>query len=411
MATDSNISNSIECLNNTNIEHVIKAIDLLQSKNKGRCVENVIEQCMTYGWDESTTKINIDEAIKSGKVVEKIFNSKIGLRTNIPDDINVIISDPFENVSTNTTNEFVSMDDFIDYKKYVNELVKHLNNKTSPDEVTKCNLNESRAETLQNDDFMKKYINSMECRISSLERENDFHRNIILKQQHHIQQQQETIEIMIKQNENKQIKRQQKNPVNTDSNELPSNNETRLPLTSQTRENENNGELNNEKKRITIIGDSLLNNIAEKGLQKNKHQRVKVRCHPGATTIDIIDHIKPEVRKKPDHIIIMAGTNDLTKVDIKTFQNLSEVLSIIRSESPDTAVSLSQVPVRNDIPNSGQKVADFNNKMKTFANHHNCGLLEMNKIDGSCLGKGKLHFNQKGNKMLASIFIDFCKDL
>ena len=107
----------------------------------------------------------------------------------------------------------------------------------------------------------------------------------------------------------------------------------------------------------------------------------------------------------------MAGTNDLTKVDIKTFQNLSEVLSIIRSESPDTAVSLSQVPVRNDIPNSGQKVADFNNKMKTFANHHNCGLLEMNKIDGSCLGKGKLHFNQKGNKMLASIFIDFCKDL
>ena len=180
---------------------------------------------------------------------------------------------------------------------------------------------------------------------------------------------------MIKHNY-KKIKCDQKNLVNTD-----------LPETTITYEtNENNGDSTIVKKRITIIGDSLLNNIAEKGLQKNKNQRVKVRCHPGATTTDIIDHIKPEIRKKPDHMIIMAGTNDLSQVDVKTFQNLNEVLSLIRTESPETNVSISQVPMRKDIINSGQKVADFNSRLKTFTEHHNCGLLNMSKIDGTCLG-------------------------
>eukprot|EP00112_Aurelia_sp_Birch-Aquarium-sp1_P013475 Seg2862.5 transcript_id=Seg2862.5/GoldUCD/mRNA.D3Y31 product="hypothetical protein" protein_id=Seg2862.5/GoldUCD/D3Y31 len=51
------------------------------------------------------------------------------------------------------------------------------------------------------------------------------------------------------------------------------------------------------RKSITIIGDSILNGLEEAGMQKDHN--VKVRAHSGATTRDIVDHIKPVVRKRP----------------------------------------------------------------------------------------------------------------
>ena len=67
----------------------------------------------------------------------------------------------------------------------------------------------------------------------------------------------------------------------------------------------------NRRKRVFIIGDSILNGISEHGL--NKNHDVKVRSHSRPTSQDINDHIKPIIRRKPDLIIIHAGTNDLAK--------------------------------------------------------------------------------------------------
>ena len=36
-----------------------------------------------------------------------------------------------------------------------------------------------------------------------------------------------------------------------------------------------------------------------------------MRPHPNATTIDICDYIKPELRQKPDVAIAHCGTNDI----------------------------------------------------------------------------------------------------
>ena len=46
-------------------------------------------------------------------------------------------------------------------------------------------------------------------------------------------------------------------------------------------------------------------------LSKNNYF-VNVRSHPAATTVDFVDFIKPVIRKKPDAVIIYAGTNELT---------------------------------------------------------------------------------------------------
>ena len=164
-------------------------------------------------------------------------------------------------------------------------------------------------------------------------------------------------------------------------------------------------------KRITLIGDSLLSNIVSKGLEKDHDYSIKVRSHSGATSLDIIDHVRPEARKCPDKILLMIGTNDLTSKGMDTIKNLKEALKTIKEPSPQTSVTLTTVPVRKDIANSGQKLADINNRLKTFAHQHNCDLINLGKIDATCLGGSKLHFNQKGNRVLANIFINYCKSI
>ena len=34
--------------------------------------------------------------------------------------------------------------------------------------------------------------------------------------------------------------------------------------------------------------------------------------YPAASSVDLIDYLKPSLRKAPDEIIIHAGTNDIT---------------------------------------------------------------------------------------------------
>ena len=53
-----------------------------------------------------------------------------------------------------------------------------------------------------------------------------------------------------------------------------------------------------------------MNGIDQYGLS-NESFKVRVKNHPGATT-DICDHLKIEMRKKPDIVIIHTRTSDLT---------------------------------------------------------------------------------------------------
>ena len=55
----------------------------------------------------------------------------------------------------------------------------------------------------------------------------------------------------------------------------------------------------------------MLNSAQEKGLHKNADINIKIRKYPGASLADILDHVRPSLRKEPDQIIIHAGTNDL----------------------------------------------------------------------------------------------------
>ena len=56
---------------------------------------------------------------------------------------------------------------------------------------------------------------------------------------------------------------------------------------------------------------------------------VKIRYHPGATTDDIIDYVRPTARKKPDTIIIHTGTNDIQN-KVNTLQKVRKAITTIK---------------------------------------------------------------------------------
>ena len=79
--------------------------------------------------------------------------------------------------------------------------------------------------------------------------------------------------------------------------------DNKAPTTSLTTEQnakqhkESNNEANRMIRTLKVVGDSTINSFEGRGLCKGNH--VKVRKHPGASSTDFIDHVKPVLRKTP----------------------------------------------------------------------------------------------------------------
>ena len=162
-------------------------------------------------------------------------------------------------------------------------------------------------------------------------------------------------------------------------------------------------------KRVIIVGNSILNGINEKGLSRND-DTVKIRPHPGATSEDLMDHIKPATRRKPDIVVLHIGTNDLTD-GINTQENLQEVVDILQLESNETKIALSSVVTRSDKSNMRLKVSTLNTSLKAFCAKNHIDLIDNSNVDASCLGAKKLHLNSKDNSYLANNFIRYFKNV
>ena len=125
---------------------------------------------------------------------------------------------------------------------------------------------------------------------------------------------------------------------------LSPNEERSLPLFLRN-VNDESGTMSSTRKRVIMLGDSMLNGVNEKGLSRNHF--VEVHAHGGATSEDLFDHIKPVARRAPNLVIIHFGTNDLTK-DVNTIDELQKLLDHIKKESSSTDITISSIITRTE---------------------------------------------------------------
>ena len=92
------------------------------------------------------------------------------------------------------------------------------------------------------------------------------------------------------------------------------------------------------------------------GREVSRDDSVKIRCHPGATTDDIIDYIRPTVRKRPDMIIIHTGTNDIQN-KVNTFQKVRKVITTIKEIDVNNEIQIAfSIVIHLDDQDFGEEI-------------------------------------------------------
>ena len=69
---------------------------------------------------------------------------------------------------------------------------------------------------------------------------------------------------------------------------------------------------NNPNQNSNISGDSIVIYLRSDELSSSD-KSISIMKHPGCSSEDMVDYVKPVARKKPDALIIHVGTNDLTR--------------------------------------------------------------------------------------------------
>ena len=151
----------------------------------------------------------------------------------------------------------------------------------------------------------------------------------------------------------------------------------------------------------------MLKNITGSGISRD--HTVKIWPHQGATTVDMIDYVKPELRHKPDIIILHSGTNDIIN-DVKTVEKMKKLVEEIEKNNGSTEIVISGLIKRFD-RNAIDDIERINEKLKRWCIGKGLTFIDNNNINESCLNRGKLHLNRRGSSYLANNFKKFIESL
>ena len=101
-----------------------------------------------------------------------------------------------------------------------------------------------------------------------------------------------------------------------------------------------------DRKKVIILGDSLLNDINEKGLSKSHN--VKIVNKPGATSERLLlEDLDNLIKYQPESVIIHAGTNDLTN-GINMLNNGKKIVKELTTKLPKVKIAFSGLITRKD---------------------------------------------------------------
>ena len=161
-----------------------------------------------------------------------------------------------------------------------------------------------------------------------------------------------------------------------------------------------------QKKRVVITGDSMLNGIHEKGLSKN--HTVKINNFPGGTSETVLENIDETLKSKPDCLIVHVGTNDLTN-GINLLNQAKKIVKQVKKASQNTKIVFSSIITRKDRKNIDKKVSEVNSYLKNYCSQKNIDFIDNSNLKEEHLGQKKLHLNKKGNSILAKKILKFLR--
>jgi hypothetical protein len=164
------------------------------------------------------------------------------------------------------------------------------------------------------------------------------------------------------------------------------------------------------KLRISMVGDSMLGGLQARhhqlkptgGLISNHH--LDVVSHGGKTTEDMVDYVKPVLRRAPNKLIVMTGTNDI-RAGVDTLSHAKNLIDTVKATSPTTQLALTEICIRRDkLAPTHRDIADMNNRLAQLCQREQIEFIRTNEFDGRCLSKGRLHPNDNGNDILLKLF-------
>ena len=135
---------------------------------------------------------------------------------------------------------------------------------------------------------------------------------------------------------------------------------------------------------------------------------MRARSFPGATTDDMFDYLEPLLKKAPEKILLVIGTNDLdSRKPEEVVEKLNELKRLIHAILPKCQIVISQIILRKDNSEINRKGKKLNNMLPQVG----CHILRQNTIQMEHLVRRGLHLNYKGNGQLAKNIISKVKSL
>ena len=113
------------------------------------------------------------------------------------------------------------------------------------------------------------------------------------------------------------------------------------------------------KKDIVIIGDSMIEFMNGWGISRSSS--VKIRNHPGASTEDLIDYVRPTVRKNPKMMVVRSGTDDITN-KVNTLEKIRKVINAIKQNEANDEI---EIVLSSVIHQDDQDLEDEINELNT----------------------------------------------
>ena len=146
----------------------------------------------------------------------------------------------------------------------------------------------------------------------------------------------------------------------------------------------------------------------------SRRHKIKVASNGGANLDDMKHHLTALLRKKPDHLILQAGTNDAVEehsTSDEIFDGLVGLKTFAETQVPGIKVTLACPIIRTDNSMAHAKLLQVKNRMR----REGLSTLDNDNLTKEHLTVGGkhpgLHLSSKGTIELAKNYIGYIQNL